>query len=126
MEKFSCLIVIVCVFSLAISAAMASDVHPLELQGGVKVTVIYDPFGPNNLIAAFINFDNTNAYKVHVSWQPTITCEGSDMTKGHGEPFVMSERGSYQVTIWRSATCKNRKLGDIKVEIFEVKKTTDN
>jgi len=126
MEKLRCLIVIVCVSLLAVSAAMASDVHDLEIEGGVEVTVIYDPLGPNNLIAAFINFDNNNAYKVHVSWQAVIMCEGSDITKGYGEPFVMSEGGSYQVTIWRSATCGNRKLEDIKVEIFEVKKTTDN
>jgi len=126
MEKLRCLIVIVCVSLLAISAAMASDDQHLETEGGVKVTVIYDPVGPNNLIAAYIRFVNKNAYKVHVNWQPTITCEGSDMTKGQGEPFVMSEGGSYQVTIWRSPTCGNRKLKDIKVEIFEVKKTTND
>ncbi len=126
MEKLRCLIVIVFVSLLAISAAMASDVNHPETQGGVEVTVIYDPLGPNNLIAAFVNFVNKNAYKVHVSWQPIITCEGSDMTKGYGEPFVMSEGGSYQVTIWRSPTCGNRKLEDIRVEMLEVKKTTDN
>jgi len=128
MEKLRCLIVIVCASLLTMSAAMASDDQDLETQGGVEITVhvIYDPFGPNNLIAAFINFENNNAYEVHVIWQPTITCAGSsDMTKGYGEPFVMSEGGSYQVTIWRTQTCGNRKLEDIKVEILEVKKTTD-
>ncbi len=126
MKKLRCLIVVVCVSLLAIPAAVASADQHLETQGGVKVTVIYDPFGPNNLIAASIRFVNTNEYKVHVSWQPTITCEGSDLTKGQGEPFVISEGGSYQVTIWRSQTCGNRKLADIKVEIFEVKKATDD
>lgn len=124
MEKTCCIIVIVCVSLLAISTAMASDDQHLE--EGVGVVVKYDPLGPNNLIAAFVNFANNNAFKVHVSWQPIITCEGTDMTKGYGEPFVMSAGGSYQVTIWRSRTCGNRKLKDIRVEIMEVKKTTDN
>ncbi len=130
MEKLRCLIVIVCASLLTMSAATASDVQDLEFQGEAEVTVhvIYDPFGPNNLIAAIINFENNNAYDVHVSWQPTITCAGtgSDITKGYGEPFVLSAGGSYQVTIWRSQTCGNRKIEDITVEILEVKKTTAN
>lgn len=117
MEKLCCLIVIVCVSLLVISAAMASDNQNLATQGGVEVIVKYDPSGPNNLIVAFVKFVNNNAYKVHVNWKPIITCAGSDMRKGDGEPFVMSEGGSYQVTIWRSLTCGNRKLENLSVEM---------
>jgi hypothetical protein len=120
MEKLCCVIVIVCVSLFAISSAMASDNQDLETQGGVEVIVKYYPLGPNNLIVAFVNFVNNNAYKVHVNWKPIITCEGSDMRKGYGEPFVMSEGGSYQVTIWRSQACGDRKLENIRVEM-EVK-----
>jgi hypothetical protein len=113
MKKLCCLIVIVCVSLLVISAAMASD----KTQGGVEVIVTYDPLGPNNLVVAFVKFVNNNAYKVHVNWKPIITCAGSDMRKGDGEPFVMSEGGSYQVSIWRSLACGNGKLEDLSVEM---------
>ena len=125
MEKLCCLIVIVCVSLPVISSAVASDNQHPETQGGVEVIVKYDPFGPNNLIVAFVEFVNNNAYEVHVNWQPIITCEGSEMRKGYGEPFVLSEGGSRQVTIWRSVTCGDRKLKDLSVEM-NVEKTTSH
>ncbi len=125
MEKLFSLIVIACISLVAISAATASDNQDLETQGRVEVIVKYDPLGPNNLIVAFVNFVNNNAYKVHVNWQPIIMCEDSGEKKGYGEPFDMSERESRQVTIWRSQACGDRKLKYIKVEM-EVKKITDN
>lgn len=123
MKKLCCLIGILCVSLLVISAAMAEDSGQPDAQGGVKVTVKYDPLGPNNLIVAFVEFINNNGYKVHVDWKPIITCEGSNAKKGYGESFDVNEGGSYQVTIWRSAACQGRKLKDLSVEM-DVKKIT--
>ena len=123
MKKLCCLIGIVCVSLLVISAAIAEDLGQPDAKEGVKVTVKYDPLGPNNLIVAFVKFINNNGYRVHVDWNPIITCEGSNSKEGYGEPFDMNEGGSYQVTMWRSAVCQDRKLKDLSVEM-DVKRIT--
>ncbi len=125
MKKLYCLIGILAISLLVISVARAEDPGQTEVNGGVEVRVQYDPLGPNNLIVAFVRFVNNNSYKVHVAWIPTITCAGSNPKQGYGEPFDMNEGGTYQVTIWRSVTCQDRKLEKINVEM-DVKKLPDS
>ncbi len=106
------------VLLLVVSAAMAGD----SFEEGVEITVRYDPMGPNNAIVAFVRFVNKNTYKVHVDWEPIITCAGSNEKSGYGEPFDIDGGGSYQVNIWRSQTCQDRKLTDLSVNMHVKKK----
>ena len=94
------------------------------IEEGVDAIVKYDPLGPNNLIGAFVQFVNHNAYKVRVIWTPVITFSGSDKKEGYGEPFIMNKGESYQATIWRAGTCGNRKLENLRVEM-NVEKATE-
>ena len=121
MKKLLVLLFFVMTLSLiVISDAIAAD----TTKEGVDAIVKYDPLGPNNLIGAFVQFVNHNAYKVRVIWTPVITCSGSDKKEGYGEPFIMNKGESYQATIWRAGTCGNRKLENLSVEM-NVEKATE-
>lgn len=118
MRRLRLLVVLVLISLLAASAAMAQqDYQQIGGQSGVKVMVRYNPFGYNNLIVAFIRFVNTNSHKVDVDWTPLIKCEGRPVKKGYGEPFSISKKGSYEVTLWRSQACGHATLKAITVRM---------
>ena len=125
MKRLCCFIGMLVVSLLVISAAMAEDPGQPFAKGGVEVRVRYNPLGPNNAITAFVKFINNNRYKVHVDWEPIITCSGGNKKTGYGAPFEMDEGGSYQVNIWRAQTCQDRELEDLSVEMH-VKQITGN
>ncbi len=121
MKRLSCSIGMLVVSLLVISAAMAGDSGPY-IKEGVEATVRYDPLGPNNAIVAFVRFINNNTYKVHVDWEPVITCGGGNAEAGYGEPFDIDGGGSYQVNIWRTQACRDVKLEDLSVRMYVKKK----
>jgi hypothetical protein len=117
MKKSGCLIVTVCIFVCAASAAVAQDYKQIGAREGVEVMVRYNPFGYNNLIVAFIKFVNTNTYKVDVDWTPIISCEGLPMKKGYGAPFILGGKETYEVTIWRTQACGHADMKSVLVEM---------
>lgn len=59
--------------ALVVSFNMADD-QPTIIRDRIKVTVQYDPQGPNNWIVACVTFINENPYRVEVTGWPVITC----------------------------------------------------
>ncbi|MEJ2685130.1 MAG: hypothetical protein P8Z71_12135 [Candidatus Sulfobium sp.] len=117
MKKLRLIIIVACISVFTASAAMAQDYKLIGTLDGVEAMVRYNPFGYNNLIVAYIKFVNMNTYKVDVDWTPLLHCEGLPVKKGYGAPFTLKEKGSYQVTIWRTQACGNGTLKGIEVEM---------
>lgn len=117
MKTLRFVILVTCISVFAVSFAAAQDYKSIGTLDGVEAMVRYNPFGYNNLIVAFIKFVNTNNYKVDVEWSPLIHCEGLSAKKGYGAPFTLEEKGSYQVTIWRSQACGHGTLKGLEVEM---------
>jgi hypothetical protein len=121
MKQSCCLIVAACIFLLAASVAAARDYHSIATKDGVEVTAVFDPFGPNNQIAAQVKFVNKNGYKVTVTWTPVATCYKGRAKKGYGAPFSMEAGASYEVSLWRTSTCSIGSITNLTVDM-EVKK----
>jgi hypothetical protein len=117
MKQLYCLIVVACISLFAASGVAAQQYSAIGTQDGVKVMAAVDPLGPNNQIAVYIKFVNTNGYKVDITWTPVITCEQGSAKKGFGSPFSMGAGASYEVRLWRSSACGVGAIKDLKVEM---------
>jgi hypothetical protein len=117
MKKLRCLIVVLCLSPLAVSAAIAADYEHLASQGGVEAMVLYNPLGYNNQIVAYIKFLNKNRYAVHVDWKLSMACAGAENKTIDGTAFDMDENGSYEVNIWRSQACGLRAIQGLTAQM---------
>ncbi len=110
------LLLMICVFASTTSSATATE-NMVTSRDGVRVTVQYDPLGPNNSIVAYVKFTNENNYSVEVTWKPVIICEKGNRREGAATVFDMNEDGTYVANIWRSTACGQGKIETIDVEI---------
>jgi hypothetical protein len=122
MKQLCCLIVASCISLFAASGAAAQEYSSIGTQDGVEVMAAFDPLGPNNQIAAYIKFVNTNGYKVDITWTPLITCGKGPAKKGFGSPFSMEAAASYEVRLWRLSACGVGSIKKLEVEM-KVEKT---
>jgi hypothetical protein len=122
MKKRHNLFFLSCIFVLVVPFSIAAGDQLVTSRDGIKVSVQYDPVGPNNWIKACITFVNENKYRVDVEWRPIITCESGDKPEPVFTPFSIDAGGTYWVNIGRFGACGNGRIKNIDVEI-SVKKS---
>jgi hypothetical protein len=110
-------LVVFCLSMILASNVAAQNYETIGGEDGVDVLAAIDPHGPNNLVAAYVRFINNNSYEVNIKWTPVMTCQNGNTKKGYGADFSIKGGGSYEVTIWRSGACGERRITDFKVEM---------
>jgi hypothetical protein len=117
MKKLHNLFFLSCMFVLVVSFSIAAGDQLITSRDGVKVSVLYNPVGPNNWRVASITFVNENSYRVEVTGWPVFTCEDGNKHESVFVPFSIDAGGTYWVYIQRYQACGNGRITNTDVEI---------